>query len=238
MICKTNRAIKRLMNIHERIELSKKTGKLDLSKMGLECLPELPTAINSLRCRDNNLKSLPNLPETLTYLDCGHNQLTTLPSLPPTLKEIYCSTNQLTSMPTLPPGLIWLSCHSNNITWLPSLPQTLRCLACWNNQLTVLPTINFLLEYLGHENNPYSTEYRKLLESGKRVQEIREHQVSMKQHKSQLRDTLVFQQTLQRCNTRCMNDDCLNIVGSYLSGQTGTLSIQLATLKMHIASIY
>ena len=115
-----------------RINECIRTGStsLDLSRLGLTSLPELPDTLTHLDCSYNQLTILPELPDTLTILECIYNQLTELPELPDTLTHLNCYNNQLTV-------LLWS--QSDSVSSKPELPDTLTHLYCRNNQLTVLP---------------------------------------------------------------------------------------------------
>jgi len=115
------------------------SGKLDLSRLELTKLPELPATLTYLNCGWNKLTSLPALPATLTELDCTSNELTSLPALPATFTQLYCSNNELTRLPDLPATLTYLNCCSNELTSLPPLPATLTELRCSSNALLVYP---------------------------------------------------------------------------------------------------
>jgi hypothetical protein len=92
------------------------TIPLDLSRLGLTELPELPEGLVELICYHNRLTKLPDkLPASLRYLNCSGNQLTRLPdNLPARLAILYCSHNELTTLPeTIPRGLITFACRAN-----------------------------------------------------------------------------------------------------------------------------
>ena len=95
-------------------ELPKNLMKLSCYYNRLTVLPELPLNLKYLYCNDNKLTALPKLPLNLKYLYCNDNQLTVLPELPPSLKGLQCSDNQLTVLPELPPSLKGLQCNNNS----------------------------------------------------------------------------------------------------------------------------
>jgi len=237
------------MNLQQRIKKSKRTGKLDISNMGLTTMPTLPPGLIFLNCSNNRLTSLGTLPPTLTELDCSNNQLVTLPTLPSTLTHLCCSNDQLTTLPTLPSMLTWLACNCNQLTTLPILPSMLTLLICYDNQLTTLPTLpSTLIEYidcshnrlqtlpplpstltwLACKNNPYTQVFADLMGTTyeETIQGIRMYYV-----KEQSRNVLALHHTLGKGYNCVLNDDCLNLVGSYLSGQSGTLPMQITRLR-------
>lgn len=78
--------------IKDWIDAGDKTATLDLSKLGLVTLPELPEGLYSLICNNNNnLTTLPELPDTLILLYCNNNKLTSLPKLPDTELKVINS---------------------------------------------------------------------------------------------------------------------------------------------------
>jgi hypothetical protein len=135
--------ISAIRNNPKNIILDNRVKILDIDNCMLDALPELPAALTSLICFNNNVTTLPaTLPAALTYLDCNTNYLTALPAnLPAGIKTLDCCTNSLTDLPaTLPDALIALNCNINSLTTLPAtLPAALIALNCNNNQLTALP---------------------------------------------------------------------------------------------------
>ena len=111
--------------------------KLDVSRLNITSLPELPAGLKMLDCHDTQLTSLPKLPDSLERLECDHTQLTSLPKLPDSLEDLQCEHTQLTSLPKLPTGLRRLFCHSTPLTTLPELPAGLRALCCVDTPLVL-----------------------------------------------------------------------------------------------------
>src|SRR5438067_2056340 len=64
-----------------------------------------------------SLKVLPNLPNNLKKLNCSHNQLTQLPDLPH-CQSLSCRKNQLTQLPVLP-HCQKLCCDYNKYLYIP-----------------------------------------------------------------------------------------------------------------------
>lgn len=203
------------MTLQERIEESERTGKLNVSYMGLTTLPPLPPTLKKLNCYNNFLITLPELPSSLIELVCSGNQLTTLPALPSNLTRLYCYENELITLPRLPPTLTSLYCSHNRLTILPPIPSTLTELFC--------------------NDNPYNPLFADLTASKDPILTLHGNIKGVKMYytniQKQLRSTLALQRTLGK-DARCiLNDDCLIIIGSYLSGQSGTLPMQLANLQ-------
>lgn len=156
------------------------------------------------------LTSLPTLPSTLTKLNCSGNQLTSLPVLPSTLTQLDCSFNEITSLPELPSTLTKLDCSGNQLTTLPRLPSTLTTLDC--------------------SYNPYIPEFADFIAEldGETIPRVRSCQALLKR---QAGSTLYLKHTLGKGYNCILNDDCLNLIGSYLSGKSGTLTMQITRLK-------
>ena len=111
------------------------TIPLDLSRLELTALPELPEGLVELICYHNRLTKLPDkLPASLRYLNCSGNQLTRLPdNLPARLTVLYCSLNELTTLPE-------------------TLPRGLRTFACWGNRFPERETEESLWDYVERIN--------------------------------------------------------------------------------------
>jgi len=183
--------------------------------MDLLTLPPLPPNLKKFNCYNNLLKTLPELPSTLIELVCSGNQLTTLPTLPSTLTRLYCYENELITLPTLPPTLKSLHCNHNRLTILPPLPSTLTELYCNDNPYT--PLFAELTTYKSIRPMLYGN-----------IKGVQMYYASIKKQSC---DTLALQQTLGKGDTCILNDDCLTIIGSYLSGQSGTLPMQIVNLQ-------
>ena len=135
--------------------------------------------------------------------------LTTLPLLPPTLTVLDCYRNQLTTLLTLlPPALIELWCSSNKLTTPPPHPST----------------------ELWRSDSPYTSIFEQLIthDMVETIQRIRTYYALLK---SQSRSTIALHQTFGKKYNGGLSDDCVNIIGSYLSGQSGTLAMQIAALR-------
>jgi len=157
-----------------------------------------------------DLTTLPLLPPTLTVLDCYRNQLTTLLTLlPPALIELWYSSNKLTTLPTLPPALIELWCSSNKLTTPPPHPST----------------------ELWRSDSPYTSIFEQLIthDIAENVYRIRLYHASI--IKGYARSTIALRDTFGEKYNGVLRDDCLNMIGSYLSGQSGTLAMQIAALR-------
>ena len=216
------------MTLEQRYEESKITGKLVIPYMKLTVLPTLPETITHLYCHNNLLTILPALPSTLTTVLCFANQLIDMPALPSSLTYLDCSNNQLTSLPILSEKSTHLYCSNNQLKTLPELPILLTHLSCYDNRLTTLPALPKLL-YLDYCRNPFTTTFIQLTTRKNPIQNIREYYANRKKQKIQARNTLAIQKAF--FHTCVLNDDCLGRIGSYLSGQCGTLSKQLNKLQ-------
>jgi len=176
--------------LQQKIDISKKTGILNITGMGLT--------------------TLPTLPDTLIHLDCSFNDLTTLPTLPKTLKYLYCFYNNLTSLPTLPKSLV--------------------CLCCFNNELTTIPIIPNKLVELRCQKNPYNTTFANLITDNQEqnIINIREYYQPII---TKAKNTVTLQLALFRVRSCDIPDHCFSLIGSYLSGEKGSLSMQVAKLR-------
>ena len=119
---------------------------------------EFFTALEDLRCSDNQLNSLDVSGCTaLTTLFCYNNQLTSLDvSKNTALTWLQCDNNQLTSLDVSKnTALTELECYSNQLTSLDVSKNTaLEILWCYNNQLTSLDlSKNTALKYLSCGGN-------------------------------------------------------------------------------------
>ena len=125
-------------------EMPDQLQELDVSGNQLTSLPEnLPAQLQKLKVSRNRLTSLPkNLPDQLQELDVSSNRLTSLPeNLPDQLQKLYVINNQLASLPeNLPASLQQLHVSKNRLISLPeNLPASLQQLHVSNNRLTSLP---------------------------------------------------------------------------------------------------
>jgi len=248
------------MDLQKRISESEFTRKLNLKNMGLFELPELPENLLELycdgnyltslpklpymlvvlNCDDNQLKFLPTLPDSLTELRCNYNELLTLPLLPNNLIELYCSFNQLTkltTLQTLPNTLRWLYCNDNYLTTLPTLPRTLDYLYCRNNQLTTLPILPDTLVTLDYYGNPFNKIFSSLIKKinifntiKTTIKNIREYYRTI-EFRINAKNTIPLQIALYKVTSCDIPIDCFSLIGSYLSGENGTLSTQISKLR-------
>ncbi|APD13561.1 hypothetical protein RO07_25540 [Pandoraea pulmonicola] len=117
-------------------------GKLNLRKLQLYSLPELPAGLTELDVSGNDLTELPALPASLATLDASENQLTQLPALPAGLTTLAAATNLLTCLPALPAGLTALDVNCcDQLTELPPLPEGLTELHAGYGGLRHLPAL-------------------------------------------------------------------------------------------------
>lgn len=127
---------------------------LDLSSMGLKCLPPLPPTVERLACCDNSLQMLPSLPPTLRVLHADRNCLITLPPLPDSLDQLVVTKNSLRSLPPLPPNLLHLYAGFCHLETLPTLPPSLVTLSVPGNRIATLPPLPPGLRHLSIDQNP------------------------------------------------------------------------------------
>lgn len=126
---------------------------LDLTFLGLTCLPELPPFITVLNVDANSLNELPALPKSLTVLSVKKNKLTALPRLPPHLVALDASANCLTRVLGWPDSITCINISKNQLATLPALPGRLQSLCASQNQLTALPALPDSLSALLVDDN-------------------------------------------------------------------------------------
>ena len=142
----TKELLRRIANIQD--------GRLDVSRLNITSLPELPSGLQDLWCEHSPLRSLPELPAKLKELWCWNTQLTSLPSLPSSLEVLRCNDTPLKTLPNLPPNLRVLLCYRTQLASLPNLPDRLTCLDIYRTQITILPELPTGLNDLSCSNTP------------------------------------------------------------------------------------
>jgi len=107
-------------------KLALNRGVLELIRLRLTTLPDLPEGITELNCCGTPLTSLPTLPSTLKVLNVHGTQIKELPTLPAGLERLFCGETLLTSLPALPDSLELLNCEYTMIAEVPELPEKLK----------------------------------------------------------------------------------------------------------------
>lgn len=232
--------IKTEQEVYRRVTESRITGRLDLVNMGLTVLPPLPENLEKLYCDQNLLTNLPVLPQTLAHLSCHKNRLTELPTLPNSLTRLYCGANLISKMPDLPPNLEILHCICNPITVLPELPNNLKnlyCQFCMLTDMPILPPTLAFLDCFPNTFNPLLTGHmsKKTTTDAALIENIRAYHSTLGRAKAAFIDTVAFQKTLFQDETS-LNTDCLNVIGSFLSGYSGVLEKQICQLESIIVT--
>lgn len=114
------------------------TEYLDLTRLGLTEIPELPTNIQRVWLQGNKIKNITKLPSSLTILNMSSNELEYIEAdLPESLTDLFVSRNKLRCLPYLPDSLERIDFSYNNINTLPNIPQKLKWLYCWDNPLPI-----------------------------------------------------------------------------------------------------
>jgi Leucine-rich repeat (LRR) protein len=228
-----------------RMAEARLSGRLNLSWLNLEHLPELPNNVTHLYCSynslvsvclppmlqyldcsNNMLRELPTLPNTLITLICGVNQLTSLPILPESLRLVHCYMNRLTTLPELPNSLVHLSCYSNRLTSLPSL-HNVRELLCDNNRLTNLPEIGESFAYLLCQENPFHIGLSNRVLNDNSCEEVRKYQQTIKTMRNAYKGLLAISRLP-------MSEDIVSFVGFYLTGIQAPIPTQKIKVKQQI----
>lgn len=238
-----DRGVKQLRGFRDQstihIPYDMKTGTLNVTDLGLTRLPSLPINLRKLFCDGNRLKTLPVLPQTLNVLSCSNNLLQSLPALPNTLTRLDCSYNCIKEM--------------------PELPASLNVLHCSNNELKCLPALTNLIQLEGERGNPWNPRFLEMMKSKnmittaepfavqladgsiaqyymyihdkgeKSIQLINEFHENIRATKAIARNVLNVPNLKDK-----LPDDLLNIVGSFLSGNTTTLFKQLDNLHERV----
>lgn len=110
--------------------------ELDLSGMGLDCIPpELARCGNlrTLHIGRNRISRLENLPAGLRVLNAWANRISELEGLPAGLAVLNLSFNDISRLEGLPAGLVALDVKYNHLRSLHGLPRGLHTLdARWN----------------------------------------------------------------------------------------------------------
>jgi hypothetical protein len=111
---------------------------LNLARLGLTEIPELPTNIQRVGLQGNKIKIVNKLPSSLTYLYISHNEIEFIDTeLPESLTALYLKNNKLMSLPYLPDAIETIDISYNNIHTLPNIPRKLTSLYCWDNPLPI-----------------------------------------------------------------------------------------------------
>ena len=76
---------------------------LDVSRLQITSLPDLPDTLVRLKCSHTPIRRLPDLPSSLATLECEHTPfLTDTLELPDTLVILYCDYKNISSLQTFP----------------------------------------------------------------------------------------------------------------------------------------
>ena len=189
--------------------------------------------VRYLNCYNNQISFLPLFPLSLTILYCGQNRFAWMPPFPASLLELACTNNALSSLPALPGGLTSLICWNNRLTLLPTLPASLTSLDCEGNLLRSLPLVPAGIRFLRFQSNPLNVYFAKtaaaVVETNSVplcVAKIAEYNKTVAEIRRMWKDVHNVYYALQQ-NVYCwLSDDILFRVGSFLSGEGGSLLSQ------------
>ena len=131
-----------------------------------------------------------------------------------------CKCNQLTTLPTLPDTLLGLDCSCNQLTTIPILPDRLRLFHCFKN-----PYNTIFSELIGFDI------FFKTLDAMKKG--VREYYRTI-EFRINAKNTIPLQIALYKVISCDIPIDCFSLIGSYLSGEKGTLSTQISKLQSKI----
>jgi hypothetical protein len=106
-----------------------------------------------------NLTTLPNLPEKVKYLDVSHNRLSYLPDpLPDHLVNLCATDNHLQYLPRkLNDKIEYINVSNNELQQLPELPSSLTDLEAAHNKLQSLPAFHTNLVRINVAHNYLTT---------------------------------------------------------------------------------
>ena len=132
------------------IQQAERSGRLDISGLQINSLPELPDTISMISIYGTQITTLPKLPSQLKILECTFmKKLTSIPELPEGLLELKCDLlNALNSIPKLPNGLEKLTLMNTSVSVLPELPTSLYFLNLAGTRVSVLPELPPKLQFL------------------------------------------------------------------------------------------
>lgn len=109
-------------------------GYLNLERLGLTEIPELPKNTQYLWIQGNKIKHIHTLPQSLDVLHISNNEIEYISTdLPENLSNLFISKNKLQCLPYLPDSLDILDISYNNIHTLPNIPRNMELLFCWGN---------------------------------------------------------------------------------------------------------
>lgn len=152
---------------------------LDLTRLGLTEIPELPINIQRIWLQDNKIKNIYMLPPQLTFLNLSSNELEFIDTdLPETLTYLLVQRNKLQCLPYLPDSLEIINMSYNNINTLSNIPRNLDRLYCWDNpvQLELIESDNMWMYDIVEESHKdrinlwkkfITTKYTPFLNLGK-----------------------------------------------------------------------
>lgn len=109
------------------------------SNIGVSSLTSLPDSLRDFRYRSNNLDALPDpLPSKLEYIDVRYNNLTRIPTLPSTMKNLQVNDNNISVLPDFVPVMGLVTIGNNPLSCLPEL-TTINSLYFSGTNITCLP---------------------------------------------------------------------------------------------------
>jgi Leucine-rich repeat (LRR) protein len=227
-----------ILNLHRNVLTLK-------SKPKLSTLPDIPDGTVELNFRYNNITSIPPLPASLRKLNCSQNKLKSLPDLPPQLEELDCGDNNLTSLPPLPDTLIVLDCGDNPLKSVPKLPPNLKFFSAFNSRLTYIPEMPESLEHIHLEyipleepfltfrNNYYLDGRYDYANAFDNLKKVVNSYYANKRHETNLTTLTKTTQTVGLP----FPEDVEAHIGSFLTGETGTIKQQKIKLKEKLSRI-
>jgi len=124
-----------------------------------------------------------------------------------------------------------LLCDKNKLKQLPPIPPSLSVLWCDENRLTVLPELPTSMTMLMCDFNPWNKHFKKYIDSADPIGGVQAYYTKQGLYRKHLRHVLALQHTFGMDATNPLNEDVLNIIGTFLSGKKGSLKQQIGILK-------
>ncbi len=214
---------------------------LGVSDNSLVGIGAFSPALTKIGLKGNHLQRLPDLPPNLEVLNVHNNRLTSLPALPPTLEILVAHHNQLRRIPDLPPGLRVLDLSDNPLDepWAAILRdvQGMGPVNINNNNLPNPPGDVFNAAPVGARfPAPLGTLTREQIDAARpRIAELNAR-MPLARDLGALRLAVGHQTGAPAgpvgdvIGIPDAAGGPLSVIGSFLSGQPGSLAQQAATL--------
>jgi hypothetical protein len=126
---------------------------LNLSKLNLTKLPNIPNGVEDLDVSNNKITYIHSLPRTVKILDCSNNKISHIENLPNGIEKINLGFNKLKTLNLAPYNrLKYINLIWNLLTQVPVLPVSAKVLLLSHNSFSTLNSINSNLLELEVQN--------------------------------------------------------------------------------------